>query len=204
MIDSQGRTGFPERTRKPAPRWTAYAQAAFFVVIGVVVLFGGIHRYAAVQPVAGGSTTTGTISAVSTTQNCGKHGCHTYNVPTIQFTAGGVSFTFTGPESSNSMKVGDPVQVSYDPRNPAVARDISASVGEAWLEIGLGVLSILIGAGSFLLGFRRLHTALNLSSARDESGWVGHSGLHSVRGVSAGVVVMIAIIVIVLVEHVVR
>jgi hypothetical protein len=64
-----------------------------------------------------------------------------------------------------------------------------------------GALAILVGSASFLLGFRRLHARLNLTSARDESGWVGHSGLHSVRGISAGVVVLVAIVILPLVVH---
>ena len=195
------RTGFSGRTRKPVPRWVAYFQFAVFVGIGIALLIGGIRRYDAVQPIAGGRTTTGTVTTVNTGQNCGRHGCSTYWVPTIQFTANGRSFTFAGPESGSSMNTGDQVQVSYDPSNPAFARDMSAGVGEAWMLMLFGALAILIGSASFLLGFRRLHTALNLTSARDESGWVGHSGLHSVRGISAGVIVMVAIVILVLAVH---
>jgi hypothetical protein len=189
------RTGFSRRTRKPVPRWVAYFQFAAFVGIGIALLIGGIRRYDAVQPISGGRTTTGTVTEVNTGQNCGRHGCSTYWVPTIQFTANGDSFTFAGPQSGSSMNTGDQVQVSYDPSNPASARDMSAGVGAAWMLMLFGALAILVGAASFLLGFRRLHTALNLTSARDESGWVGHSGLHSVRGVSVGAVVIVAIII---------
>ena len=195
------RTGFPGFTRNPAPRWFAFLQFALFVGIGVSLLIGGVQRYDAVQPIAGGRTTTGTVATVSTRQNCGRHGCSTYWVPTIQFTANGRDFTFAGPESSSSINTGDQVQVSYDPGNPAVARDMSAGVGQAWLQIAAGALLILLGPASFLLGFRRLHARFNLTSARDEGGWVGHSGLHSVRGVSVGIVVMIAIVVARLVTH---
>jgi hypothetical protein len=195
------RTGLSGRTRKPVPRGVAYFQFAVFVGIGIALLISGIHRYDAAQPIAGGRTTTGTVTAVNTGQNCGRHGCSTYWVPTIQFTANGRSFTFAGPESGNSMNTGDQVQVSYDPGNPAFARDMSAGVGEAWALILFGALAILAGTASFLLGFRRLHAMLNLTSARDESGWVGHSGLHSVRGTSAGAVVMVAFIILLLVVH---
>jgi hypothetical protein len=196
VMEPQLRMGFAGLSRNPAPRWVAYLQSALFVVIGVVSLIGGIDRYDAVQPIAGGRTTAGTIIAVNTGQNCGRHGCSTYWVPTIQFTANGRNFTFTGPESGNSMNTGDQVQVSYDPGNPAVARDISAGAGKAWMLMGFGALAILAGPASFLLGFGRLHAMLNLTSARDDSGWVGHSGLHSVRGISVGVVAMIAIVII--------
>jgi hypothetical protein len=197
----QFRTGFSGLNGNPVPRWVAYLQCALFVVIGVGLLISGIRRYDAVQPIAGGRTTTGTVIAVNTGQNCGRHGCSTYWVPTIQFTANGHNFTFAGPESGTSMNAGDQVQVSYDPGNPAFARDMSAGVSKAWLLIGFGVLAILAGLGSFLLGFGRLHAILNLTSARDESGWAGHSGLHSVRGVSVGVAVMAAILVLQHVMH---
>lgn len=197
----QFRTGFSGFTRTPVPRWVAFLQFPLFVGIGAVLLIGGIHRYDAVQPIAGGRTTTGTVVSVSTGQNCGRHGCSTYWVPTIQFTANGNDFTFAGPRSGNSMNTGDQVRVSYDPGNPAVARDLSAGVGQAWLLIAFGVLAILAGPVSFLLGFRRLHARLNLTSARDDGGWVGHSGLHSVRGISVGLAVMVAFLIIRLVTH---
>src|SRR6516225_837254 len=83
-------------TRNPVPRWVAYLQFALFVVIGVALLIAGIRRYDAVQPMAGGRTTTGTVIAVNTGQNCGRHGCSTYWVPAIQFTANGHNVIFAG------------------------------------------------------------------------------------------------------------
>lgn len=199
--DPQLRTGPFGLTRKPVPRWVAYLQFVLFIGIGVALLIGGIRRYDAVQPIAGGRTTIGTVVAVNTGQSCGRHGCSTYWVPAIQFTANGHNFTFAGPESSNSINTGDHVQVSYDPSNRAFARDMSAGVGKAWMLMGFGALAILAGSASFLLGFRRLHARLNLTSARDESGWVGHSGLHSVREISAGTAVMVAIVILQHVMH---
>jgi hypothetical protein len=189
------------RTRQPAPRWAAYLQSALLVGIGIVSLFGGISRYNAVQPIAGGRTTTGTIVAVSTGQNCGRHGCSTYWVPTIQFTANGQNLTFAGPQSSDSVNTGGQVRVSYDPGHPASARDMSAGVGPAWAQIGIGAALILAGLASFLLGFRRLHAKLNLTSARDGSGWVGHSGLHSTRGSLVGLALVVAVVILRLVLH---
>jgi Protein of unknown function (DUF3592) len=205
MFESTGnqpRTGFFGLTRNPVPRWVAYLQIAVFVGVGVALLIGGIRRYDAVQPLPGGRTATGSVVAVSTGQNCGRHGCSTYWVPTIQFTANGHDVSFAGPESGSAMNTGEQVQVSYDPGNPAVARDMSAGTGNAWILIVLGALAILAGPVSFLLGFRRLHATLNLTSARDDgSGWVGHSGLHSVGGISVGVAVMAAFVILRLVTH---
>jgi hypothetical protein len=187
-------------TGRPVPRWVAHLQFLVFIGIGVALLIGGLRRYDAAAPIAGGKTTTGTVTAVSTGQNCGRHGCSTYWVPDIQFTAAnGRTVTFAGPESGNPIDAGDQVRVSYDPANPAVARDISAGSGDAWMLIGLGALAILAGAASFLLGFARFHALLNLTSARDGSGWVGHSGLHSVRGISVAVAALAAIVI---VQHV--
>jgi Protein of unknown function (DUF3592) len=205
MFESTGArpgTGFFGLTRNQVPRWVAYLQVALLVGIGVVVLIGGVRRYDAVQPLPGGRTTTGTVVAVATGQNCGRHGCSTYWVPTIQFAASGHDFSFAGPESGSAMNTGDQVNVSYDPGNPALARDMSAGTGSAWILIAVGALAILAGLASFLLGFRRLHAMLNLTSARDdEGGWVGHSRLHSVRGISVGVAVMAAIVILRLVAH---
>lgn len=191
----QFRTGFSGRTRNPAPRWAAYLSVALFVGIGVALLISGIQRYNAAQPIAGGRTTAGTVVDVRTGQSCGhRHGCNTYWVPTIQFTANGHDFTFTGPESTKPISTGDSVQVSYDPGNPAVARDTSAGEGPAWMLMVFGAAAIVLGSVSFILGFRRLHARLNLTSARDESGWAGHSGLRSVRGIAVGVVALVAIV----------
>jgi len=70
----------------PVPRWAAYLQSVLFIAIGIAVLIGGIRRYDAVQPIAGGRTTIGTVVAVNTGQSCGRHGCSTHWVPTVQFT----------------------------------------------------------------------------------------------------------------------
>lgn len=195
-------TGLFGLARGPVPRWVAYLQVALFVGVGVALLIGGIRRYDAVQPVAGGRTTTGTVVAVSTTQSCGRHGCSTHWVPTIRFTsASGHTVTFNGPESNTETTTGDHVRVSYDPGNPALAKDVSAGVGDAFLLMGVGSLVILAGFVSFIFGFRRLHAMFNLASARDGTGWVGHSGLHSRPGISAGVAVMVAMVVVQRVMH---
>ncbi len=154
-------------TRRPVPRWVARLRFAVFIGVGVALLIGGMRRYDAAQPIAGGRTTNGTVIAVSTGQDCGRHGCSAYWAPVIQFTAAnGRTVTFTGPESGNPVNTGDPVQVSYDPGDPAVARDLSAGAGNAWMLFGFGTLAILAGAASFLLGFRRFRPLLNLASAR--------------------------------------
>jgi Protein of unknown function (DUF3592) len=205
MIDNDlGSTGpgFLGRTRRPAPRWAVYFQSVLLAGIGIVSLFSGISRYNAVQPIAGGRTTSGTIVSVTTGQNCGRHGsCTTYWVPTIQFAANGQNFTFDGPESGNSMNSGGHVRVSYDPNSPASARDLSAGVSGAWLAIGIGAALILAGAVYFLVGYRRLHTKLNLTSARDGSGWVGHSGVHSIQGSYIFFAVVAVIIILQFVLH---
>lgn len=195
-------TGLLGPTRRPVPRWVAYLQVALFVGVGVALLLGGIRRFDAAQPIAGGHTTTGTVVAVSTTQSCGRHGCSTHWVPTIKFRAANRrTFTFVGPESNNAINAGDHVQVSYDPTNPGLARDISAGAGDAFLLMSIGTGAILAGVASFVLGFRRVHAMLNLTSARHGTGWVGQGGLHSVRGVSAGVAVMVALVIL---EHAVH
>jgi Protein of unknown function (DUF3592) len=202
MRTDVGGTGLFGVTRKQVPRWVAYLQFAVFAGIGVALLIGGIRRYDAVQPIAGGRTATGTVVAVNTGQSCGRHGCSAYWVPDIQFTAAdGHTFTFAGPESSSPLNTGDQVQVSYDPGHPASARDLSAGAGKAWLLIGFGAVAILAGLASFLLGFSRLHEMLGLTSARDGNGWVGHSGVHSVQGISAGVAVLVAIVIVQQVMH---
>ena len=154
-------------TRQPVPSWVAQLRFAVFLAIGVALLVGGMRRYDAAQPIAGGRTTTGTVVSVSTGQNCGRHGCSAYWVPAIQFTAAnGRTFTFAGPESGNPIDAGDQVQVSYDPGNPASARDVSAGGGDSWLLIGFGALATLAGAVFFLLRFSRFQALLMTGSMR--------------------------------------
>lgn len=155
MLTTTRGAGLFGPARRLMPRWVVNLRSVLFIGVGVALLIGGTHRYDAVQPIAGGKTATGTVVAVNSGRNCERHGCTTYWVPTIQFTANGRDFTFTGPESGNPMNTGDHVQVSYDPGNPAFARDISAGSGEGWILIGLGALAILVGSASFLLRFRR-------------------------------------------------
>jgi len=149
-------------TRGPVPRWAAHLQLVVFVGVGVALLVGGVRRYDAVQPVAGGKTTMGTVVSVSTGQDCGRHGCSSYWVPAIQFTAAdGRTVTFAGPESGSPINSGDQVRVSYDPADPAVARDMSAGSGDAWRLIGIGALAVLAAPASLLLRFRRFQAALD-------------------------------------------
>jgi Protein of unknown function (DUF3592) len=154
-------------TRRPAPSWVAQLRFAVFLAIGVALLIGGLRRYDAAQPIPGGRTATGTVVAVSTGQNCGRHGCSAYWVPAIRFTAAsGRTVTFAGPESGNPIDTGDQVRVSYDPANPASARDVSAGAGNSWLLIGIGALAVLAGAVSFLLRFSRFRALLMTGAMR--------------------------------------
>jgi len=149
-------------TRGPVPRWVAHVQLAVFVGVGVALLIGGVRRYDAVQPIAGGKTATGTVVSVGTGQNCSRHGCSSYWVPAIQFTAAdGRTVTFAGPESGSPVSTGDQVRVSYDPANPVVARDMSAGSGDAWRLIAIGVLAVLAAPASLLLRFRRFQALLD-------------------------------------------
>ena len=147
------------------PSWVSQLRFAVFLVVGVALLVGGMRRYDAAQPIVGGRTATGTVVSVSTGQNCGRHGCSAYWVPAIQFTAAnGRTVTFAGPESGTPVDTGDQVQVSYDPADPASARDVSAGPGDSWLLIGFGALAILAGSVLFLLRFSRFQALLMTGS----------------------------------------
>jgi hypothetical protein len=154
-------------TRQPVPSWVAQLRFAVLLAVGVALLVGGMRRYDAAQPIAGGRMATGTVVSVSTGQNCSRHGCSAYWVPAIQFTAAdGRTVTFAGPESGNPVDTGDQVQVSYDPGNPAAARDVSAGAGDSWLLIGFGALATLAGAALFFLRFSRFQALLMTGSMR--------------------------------------
>ena len=181
--------------RRPASRTVAHLVNLLFVVVGVFFLIGGYNLWAAVQPVAGGTTTTGTVVSVSTGETCGRYGCSPNWTPTIRFeTPSGASYTFSGPTSDSQVSIGQTLSVSYLPANPTVAHDISASGTGGVVLIGFGVFATILGLGSFILGFGALHRRTGLSSARPGTGWVGHKYVHSNQGVVVAVAVVLALI----------
>ena len=100
--------------------------AIVFGVLSPLFFVFAVHGYRAVQPIPGGVTTTGTVVRVT--------GSSKETRAIISFTTRtGEELTFTGPgESTTAIKSGQTVRVSYDPANPADARDMSAG-GEAWI-----------------------------------------------------------------------
>lgn len=183
--------------RRPASRPAVHILNLVFFGVGVFFLVGGYNQWAAVQPIAGGSTTTGRVVSVSTGETCGRYGCSPNWTPTITFeTPRGASYTFTGPTSDSQVSTGQSVTVSYSAANPAVAHDISASSTSGVSLIGFGVFAMVLGLGSFVLGFSALHRRTGLSSARQGSGWVGHKYVHSNQGAIVAIAVALALIVV--------
>jgi len=141
------------------------------------------------------------VVSVTMGQTCGRNGCSTYWTPVIAFTANGHSYEFTGPQYSSDIVTGTVVKVSYDPQNPTDAHDISASANRGLLEMGVGVVLIVIALVSLLFGFRRAHGIFGLPSAREGTGWVGQRHLHSVAGVVVSVVLLVTLLAITFVVH---
>jgi hypothetical protein len=98
-----------------------------------------------------------------------------------------------GPTYGGQIRDGQTVRVSYDPANPAVAHDVSASDGDGLLHIGFGVFAAVLGLGSFLLGLESIHRRSGLTPARPGGGWVGHWAIHSNIGVLVAVAVVLAL-----------
>jgi hypothetical protein len=103
---------------------------AILMVLALVLLGFGIsgllsveHSMTLLKPVPGGRQTTGTI--VSSSESCDR-GCD-YQ-PTIEYRdLSGQAYRFTAPDQNQKPAVGSKVKVSYDPRLPADAHDISVS-----------------------------------------------------------------------------
>lgn len=191
-----GPAGSTRWHRRPASRAVGHGLNLVFVLMGVFFVLSGYNTWAAVQPVAGGATTNGTVVSVQDGETCGRYGCSPNWTPTIRFEAGGHLYTFTGPTSGSQINVDDSVTVSYLPSNPSVAHDLSASDGQGLLLLGFGVFAVIAGLGSFLLGFGALHRRLGLSSARPGDGWVGHKYVHSNEGTLIAVAVVVALTVV--------
>jgi hypothetical protein len=179
--------------RQPANRPVAHLLNLVFAGVGIFFLVGGYNQWAAVQPIAGGTTTTGTIVSVATGESCDRNGCSPNWTPTIRFTSTtGAAHTFTGP-TGGQVSPGQTVTVSYLAADPSVAHDISASANQGVVLIGFGVFSLVLGVGSFVLGFAVLHRSTGLRSARPGGGWVGHKSIHSNQGALVGLAVVLAL-----------
>lgn len=138
--------------RAPEAKRDIYLRFAVYACVGVGLLIYGLVGYAKVHPMAGGRTTTGTVTAVSTGESCTHNSsntnttCNRYWIPTIHYTVDGENFSFDGPETFSSMTVGGQVKVSYDPGNPASAHDVSGDATESYVYMGLGAFAILAAA----------------------------------------------------------
>jgi hypothetical protein len=180
--------------RRPASRPVALVLQLVFAAVGVFFVVSGYNGWAAVQPIAGGKTVSGTVVSVVNGESCGRYGCSPNWTPTIRFnTSSGESHTFVGPTYSGQISAGQDVQVSYDPADPTTAHDVSASDGDGLLHIGFGVFAAILGLGSFLLGLESIHRRTGLAPARQGRGWVGHKTIHSNIGVVAAVAVVLAL-----------
>jgi hypothetical protein len=168
-----------------------------FGAAGVFFIFSGYNGWAAVQPIAGGKTTVGTVVSVTDGESCGRYGCSPNWTPTIRFNApNGKTYAFTGPQSSGEIDTGQVVKVSFDPHNPSTAHDVSASDGSGLVLLGVGVFLVIFGLGSFVLGLAVLHRRVGFVSAREGTGWVGHRAIHSNVGIVAAAAVVIALLVV--------
>jgi hypothetical protein len=180
--------------RRPSNRPFTLVLHLVFVTVGVFFVVSGYNSWAAVRPIAGGKTATGTVVSVTNGETCGRYGCSPNWTPTIRFeTSSGASHTFVGPTYSNQISTGQNVSVSYDAADPAIAHDVSASDGNGLLLIGFGVFAAVLGLGSFLLGLEAIHRHTGLAPARQGHGWVGQKAIHSNVGVVTAVAVVLAL-----------
>jgi hypothetical protein len=186
--------GGPTWRGRPANRTVTLGVLVVFMAVGAFFVVTSYNRWAAVQPVSGGKTATGTVVSVVSGESCGRYGCSPNWTPTIRFeTPDGASHTFAGPLYSSEIDTGQTVDVSYDPANPAAAHDVSASDTEGFVGIGFGVFALVFGLVSFLLGIGAIHRRTGLTSAREGSGWVGHKVIHSNVGVAAATALVLAL-----------
>ena len=98
--------------------WTVF----FNLFFAAFCLWGAYAAYTGWQLQTNGITTTGTVVRMNE-QSDGEGGCCTY-VPVVDFDVNGNMYTFEGDTASNppAYRVGEQVDVRYDPANPNTAQ----------------------------------------------------------------------------------
>ncbi|MDI5961230.1 DUF3592 domain-containing protein [Streptantibioticus silvisoli] len=131
------------------------------LVVGLVFVGVGVYVHRQHQPYANGMSTTGTVTGVQTSRN--DHGQPAY-APVIAFTAAsGRRVTVTEPNTSSVRPtVGGSVQLSYRKGDPQSARVIPAHDWVAFAVTGIGGLTALIGAITFVIRLKTLLAGLRL------------------------------------------
>jgi hypothetical protein len=119
----------------------------FLLAFGIWAVMTVQHRQALWEPIPGGTVATGTVTSVH--EDCNRGGC-TYQ-PTIEYAdLGGRLHTFTAPHQGDGPAVDSKVRVSYDPRVPGDAHDISMSPSSLNFQLGFAISAIAV-AGLVLL-----------------------------------------------------
>jgi hypothetical protein len=155
----------------------AFAGLGFLAMAGLCIwaMFAGLSLRSQAEPVAGWRRASGWIADVRV-----DHSQGTVYLPVVAFRTQDRLVTFSAPRTTTPPRVGASVPVSYDPRNPAHAHDLSA--GTAW-ELpfyggSAGIVAIAGLAGSmYWRGFVRLRSLLRHAALADAS----YGGRH-IRG----------------------
>lgn len=145
--------------------------------LGAWLLAAGLGLRSQVEPVAGWPQTTGRIAGFHTYQPSYDNE-PTYR-PVIAFRAAGHVVMFSAPGASVPPTVGAPVRVTYDPRNPADAHDLSLGSdgdGQIYLGIGFLVLGVALMALLYWLIFVRRRKSARLAG---RSLMAGQEGRHA-------------------------
>jgi hypothetical protein len=156
------------RPRMPASRGQRVVAVVFvglcsLVVVGMSasLVVHALHTRSLLRPVPDGVEVTGTVVDVYVHQYKGV-----VYAPVVAFTdSAGRVHTFRAPTSSNRPTIGAPALVSYDPRNPVVAHDLSDSAGSWELPFYTGAILLTfvsvegVAGGAFLVHRRRRRRA---------------------------------------------
>lgn len=121
-----------------------------YLVIGIGLFGGGIYSFLSTRDFIGEAATTGGV-VIDLEREHDADGNHSY-YPRVQFEANGRSYQFRGQVGSGrgTFKVGEQVEVLYDPADPHHAR-INSFVQLWFFPLflgGMGVVFTAIGAAA--------------------------------------------------------
>jgi hypothetical protein len=177
VVSEPGAVAYAPRARN-GRRYTLlvllFINPVLAIGLGVALLVAGLGIRSQTDPVAGWPQTTGWVAAVHYSWPSSANE-PTY-VPVIAFRVADHVVMFSAPGDSNQPAVSAPAQVSYDPRDPADAHDLS--IGSRWEGVAYLGVGILVLGVALLVFLYRLARRANFWRAKTSTPTTFRYGRH--------------------------